>query len=151
MSHRRRLKNKQGYPGKEPDVKGKEEAYRRKEGQLREVSHNPGSLSLTLTHCPSASCHSYQIHHPRHASTTAQPQAAAFPLSLMPLILTLPGAFPCATDFFPLNSKLNCFFKYSSADVFHNHQQMQLFAPGIPTINVKCKQMTRLMLFFSWD
>lgn len=102
---------------KEPDVKGEEEAWgegRRGggEGQLREVSHNPRSLSLTLTHCPSASCHSYRIHHPRHTSTSAQPHAAAFHvqhLSLEPYAthLTSLEAFSCATVFFCCSLSLN--------------------------------------------
>lgn len=82
-------------------------------GQLREVSHILMSLSLTLTHCPSASHHSYQIHHPGHTSSSAQPACSCFHmqyLSLEPYAtdLTLPKAFSCATGFSSLNIKPSC-------------------------------------------
>lgn len=57
---KQRLNNKHGEQFKQQNAKRKEEGCGVKEGQLKEVSHTSWSL-LTLTHCPSAPSHSYQI------------------------------------------------------------------------------------------
>lgn len=116
-------RNKQGYPCKEPDEE-KGGVWGEKEGQLREVSHNPRSLSLTVTHCPSASRHSHQIQHPRRTSTAAQPHGSCFRMHhLSPWALCHWSYTAGSLLFFLWTS--NCiasFFKYGSADVFHNYQ-----------------------------
>lgn len=100
-------KNKGWTTNKDNNTKNQLWKERKKErgvwrgGVLRKVSIIPRSLSLSVTHCPTASHHSYQIHHPRHTSISAQPHAAAFICSTFPLSLSLawPQVYlPCTSN-----------------------------------------------------
>lgn len=89
-----------------------------KEGHMKEVSHTPRSLSLTLTHC-----HSCQVQHPWHTSASNSRFHLQFvlPRGICHWSHTAKSLLVChGLSLSQHQTKLlSCFLKYSFANVSH--------------------------------